>query len=124
MTRIRITKANEDHSVRVDNCSMKADVPIDGQFHELHDDLISVLENSSVEFEVEDAPEAEELELTEQPAEPEHVEQTEEPEQTEEVDQPVNETENADASGGTAAAAGADGLGGSSAPASDEAEQA
>ena len=53
MARIKITKAAENNSVRVSNTSISADVPIDGQFHDIHDDLVPVLENSAVEFEVE-----------------------------------------------------------------------
>jgi hypothetical protein len=54
MTRIRITKANEDHSVRVQPCSQLADIPIDGNSTRFTT-TSSVLNDSAVEFEIENA---------------------------------------------------------------------
>jgi hypothetical protein len=55
MSRIRITKANEQNSLRVSNTVEHADIPIDGNFHEIHDDLLPVLDDSAVEYEIENA---------------------------------------------------------------------
>jgi hypothetical protein len=55
MTRIRILSAAEDHEVHVSNNSQHALIPRDGGFHEVHDDLLPVLEDSAVEFEIENA---------------------------------------------------------------------
>lgn len=55
MTRVRIIKADDDHNLFVCNTRQSADIPIDGQFHDIHDDLIPVLEDSAVEFEIENA---------------------------------------------------------------------
>jgi hypothetical protein len=53
MARIRITKSAEQNSVFVSNTSVSAHVPIDGDFHDIHDDLLPVLDDSAVEYEVE-----------------------------------------------------------------------
>lgn len=55
MARIRILKSAEQHSLRVSNGAETVDVPVDGEFHEIHKDLIPVLTDSSVEFEIENA---------------------------------------------------------------------
>jgi hypothetical protein len=55
MTRIRILNAAEQHSVPVSNTAQHAIIPVDGNFHEIHDDLLPVLSDSSVQFEIENA---------------------------------------------------------------------
>lgn len=85
MPRICIIKANELNTVHVSNGRQHADVAIDGKFHPIHEDLIPVLTDSAVEFEVEDADELL-------------------------IDAP--EIENVEPARGTGAADGADGLGG------------
>ena len=86
MTRVRILKAAEQHHLPVSNLNVSADIPIDDKFHEIPDELLGALENSSVEFEIEESD-----------------------------DTPAGEIENADATGGTAAAGDAAELGGSAA---------
>lgn len=54
MPRIKITKAAEQNHLPITNTVVSADIPIDGCFHEIHPDLIPVLTDSGVEFEVED----------------------------------------------------------------------
>jgi hypothetical protein len=44
-----------EHDPRFATQSQSADIPIDGDFHEIHDDLLPVLNDSSVEFEIENA---------------------------------------------------------------------
>lgn len=53
MARIKITKANEVHELHVATPEHKAVVPIDGGFHEIHDSLLPVLDDSAVEYEQE-----------------------------------------------------------------------
>jgi hypothetical protein len=55
MARVKITKAAEQHTIRVSNTSVHQDLPIDGEFHEIHDDLLPVLADSDAEFEIENA---------------------------------------------------------------------
>jgi hypothetical protein len=55
MPRIRITKANELNHLPVTNGVQSADIPLDGEFHEIHEDLLGVLDDSSVEYELENA---------------------------------------------------------------------
>lgn len=55
MSRIRILKANEDHFVPVTNGAHHADIPVDGKFHEIHEELVAILADSAVVFELENA---------------------------------------------------------------------
>jgi hypothetical protein len=55
MGRIKILKSAEQHHLPISNGVQSADIPVDGEFHEIHDDLLPVLEDSSVEFEIENA---------------------------------------------------------------------
>jgi hypothetical protein len=55
MARIKILKCAEVHHLPVTNGSQSADIPVDGAFHDIHDDLLGVLTDSSVEFEIENA---------------------------------------------------------------------
>lgn len=54
-TRIRILSANEQHVLPVSNGSESANIPIDGGFHPIHDDLLAVLGDSNVQYEIENA---------------------------------------------------------------------
>jgi hypothetical protein len=61
MTRIKITKSNEVHELPVVCGSKSAMVPIDGDFHEIDADLLPALDDSSVEYEIENADAAREV---------------------------------------------------------------
>lgn len=64
MPRIRITKANELNHLPVRNGSQSADIPLDGEFHEIHEDLLPVLDDSAVEYEIEPEHEIENADAT------------------------------------------------------------
>lgn len=53
MTRVKITKANEANELHVDCNGQSAVIPIDGEFHDIHPDLLPALEDSAAEFEIE-----------------------------------------------------------------------
>lgn len=55
MVRVRITKANEIHHLPVTNGAESADIPIDGKFHPIHPDLVGVLTDSNVGFDIANA---------------------------------------------------------------------
>lgn len=55
MPRIKILRAAEDHVIPVSNGRHSANIPFDGAFHEIHVELIAVLTDSDVDFELENA---------------------------------------------------------------------
>lgn len=55
MARVKILSAAENHELHVSNIVNKATIPVDGEFHEIHDDLVPVLEDSGATIEIENA---------------------------------------------------------------------
>jgi hypothetical protein len=54
MPRIKIIRANEDQELPVSNGRQSAVIRIDGKFHDIHEDLLPVLADSNVAFELEE----------------------------------------------------------------------
>jgi hypothetical protein len=61
MTRIKFTNSNEVHELPVVCGSKSATIPVDGEFHEIDADLLPALDDSSVEYEIENADAAREI---------------------------------------------------------------